>query len=110
VVRPLRNRANKHLQDRAAMRAGNWSGIVGVNPQDFAVAEGMGPILDRSREHLGATDVAIIRYRRACSRQRAHWRLATSRRGLVRFRVCALKNCWCLLKVHGRTCPLRRTR
>ena len=46
------------------MRAGNWSGIVGVNPQDFAVAEGMGPILDRSREHLGATDVAVIRYRR----------------------------------------------
>ena len=62
--RPVRNRANKHLQDRAAMRAGNWSGVVGINPQDFAVAEGMGPILDRSREHLGATDVAIIRYRR----------------------------------------------
>ena len=46
------------------MRDGNWSGVVGINPQDFAVAEGMGPIVNRSREHLGATDVAIIRYRR----------------------------------------------
>ncbi|MBV9170625.1 MAG: hypothetical protein JOZ81_11125, partial [Chloroflexi bacterium] len=64
VGRPVRNRANKHLQDRAAMRDGNWSGVVGINPQDFAVAEGMGPIVNRSREHLGATDVAIIRYRR----------------------------------------------
>ncbi|MBV9544822.1 MAG: aromatic ring-hydroxylating dioxygenase subunit alpha, partial [Chloroflexi bacterium] len=63
VGRPVRNRANKHQQDRAAMPAGNWSGVVGVNPQDFAVAESMGPILNRSREHLGATDVAVIRFR-----------------------------------------------
>jgi phthalate 4,5-dioxygenase len=63
--RPLRNRANKHLQDRAAMKAGNWSGIQGVNSQDFTVAESMGPIFDRTKEHLGASDIAVIRLRRS---------------------------------------------
>ncbi|HEX6511130.1 MAG TPA: Rieske 2Fe-2S domain-containing protein [Chloroflexota bacterium] len=62
--RPARNRDNKHLQDRAAMKAGSWTGIEGVNSQDFAMVESMGPIYDRSREHLAATDVAIIRFRR----------------------------------------------
>jgi phthalate 4,5-dioxygenase oxygenase subunit len=64
AFRPARNRANLHLQDRAAMRAGSWSGIEGVNSQDFAVVESMGPIVDRTREHLGASDVAVIRMRR----------------------------------------------
>lgn len=63
-LHPKRNRANKHLQDRAAMKAGNWSGIDGVNSQDFAIVESMGPVYDRTREHLGLTDVAIIRFRR----------------------------------------------
>ncbi len=65
AFRPARNRANLHLQDRAAMRAGtSWSGIDGVNSPDFAVVESMGPIDDRTREHLGASDVAVIRMRR----------------------------------------------
>jgi phthalate 4,5-dioxygenase oxygenase subunit len=62
--RPARNRANKHLQDRAAMKNGSWTGIEGVNSQDFAVVESMGPIYDRTREHLGSTDMAIARFRR----------------------------------------------
>jgi phthalate 4,5-dioxygenase oxygenase subunit len=62
--RPARSRANKHLQDRAAMKNGSWTGIDGVNSQDFAVVESMGPIFDRTREHLGVTDLAIIRFRR----------------------------------------------
>ena len=62
--RPARNRRNKHLQDRAAMKRGDWAGIEGVNSQDFAVVESMGPIVDRTREHLGASDVAVIRMRR----------------------------------------------
>jgi phthalate 4,5-dioxygenase oxygenase subunit len=61
---PERNRQNRHLQDRAAMRDGNWSGIPEVNCQDFTVVESMGPVVDRSREHLGASDVAVIRMRR----------------------------------------------
>src|SRR5205814_7405256 len=50
--------------DRAAMKAGNWSGIVGVNSQDFAMVESMGPIIPRHKEHLGATDIAVIAMRR----------------------------------------------
>lgn len=32
--------------------------------QDRAVTESMGPIYDRSKEHLGASDRGIIRFRR----------------------------------------------
>ena len=46
------------------MRRGNWSGVDGINSQDFAVVESMGAVYDRTREHLGLTDVAVIRYRR----------------------------------------------
>jgi phthalate 4,5-dioxygenase len=60
-----RNRANGWLQDRAAMRAGtSFTGITGIRNQDRAVQESMGPLYDRSKEHLGTSDVAIIRMRR----------------------------------------------
>ena len=63
--RPFRNRANNWLQDRAAMRRNEtFSGITGVNTEDFAAAESMGPIVDRSRQHLGPTDLAVARMRR----------------------------------------------
>lgn len=51
-------------QDRAAMKAGDWSGIVGIPNQDMACQESMGAIVDRRREHLGTSDVAVIRMRR----------------------------------------------
>jgi len=61
----VRNKANSWLQDREAMRAGkSHSGIHGVNTEDMAVQESMGAICDRSKEHLGATDLAVIRMRR----------------------------------------------
>ncbi len=52
-------------QDRAAMKAGHWSGIIGRGNayEDFAVQESMGPIVDRSREFLGSCDHVIIRAR-----------------------------------------------
>jgi phthalate 4,5-dioxygenase oxygenase subunit len=62
--RKTRVRENNWLQDRAAMRGGNWSGITGVQNQDFAVTESMGARYDRSKEHLGTSDVAVIRMRR----------------------------------------------
>ncbi|MGH7750954.1 MAG: Rieske 2Fe-2S domain-containing protein, partial [Candidatus Dormibacteria bacterium] len=37
-----------------------FTGITGVNTQDMALQEGMGPIVDRSKEHLGTSDRAII--------------------------------------------------
>ncbi len=56
--------ANGWNQDRAAMKAGSWCGIDGFQNQDVACQESMGAIVDRSQEHLGTSDVAIIRMRR----------------------------------------------
>lgn len=53
-------------QDRQAMMEGkSFSGIGGYPPlEDIAVQESMGPIYDRTREHLGTSDLAVIRMRR----------------------------------------------
>ena len=61
---PLRTRANNYLQDRQAMKVGNHTGIDGIPNQDMAMWETMGSIADRSRERLGASDVAIVQFRR----------------------------------------------
>jgi phthalate 4,5-dioxygenase len=58
------NRRNGWLIDRDAQRTQTFSGIDGVNAQDRAVQESMGPIVDRSREHLGPADRAIIAARK----------------------------------------------
>jgi len=60
----LRNRGNLYRQDRAAMRAGNFTGIRGIPNQDIAMWESMGPISDRSKERVGASDVAVVAFRR----------------------------------------------
>ena len=46
------------------MKLGNHTGIEGIPNQDIAMWETMGPIADRSRERLGASDVAIVQFRR----------------------------------------------
>jgi hypothetical protein len=46
------------------MEHGNFSGVTGASIQDRAMQEGMGPICDRTREHLGTSDKAVIYYRR----------------------------------------------
>ena len=58
-----RNANNYHL-DRQVQKTETFTGIEGVNVQDRAVQESMGPIVDRSREHLGPADKAIIQARR----------------------------------------------
>jgi phenylpropionate dioxygenase-like ring-hydroxylating dioxygenase large terminal subunit len=58
--RLLANRTNDYLLDRAVQKTQSFTGIPGVNTQDIAVQESMGPIVDRSLEHLGTTDRAII--------------------------------------------------
>jgi phthalate 4,5-dioxygenase len=61
----VRTVANDFLQDRAAMQEGrSFTGIHGLLNQDMAVQESMGRIVDRSREHLGTSDVAVIVMRR----------------------------------------------
>jgi phthalate 4,5-dioxygenase oxygenase subunit len=59
-----RTRANDWLIDREMQRTKTFTGIAGINTQDLAVQESMGSIVDRSREHLGSTDKAIIAFRR----------------------------------------------
>lgn len=53
------------LRDRALERATQFSGILGNPIQDQAVQESMGPVVDRSGEHLGPADAFIIAVRRA---------------------------------------------
>jgi len=62
--RPLRNIENDFWQDRAAMKAGNFTGISGFPNQDVAMWLTMGPIADRSRDQLGASDFAVVEFRR----------------------------------------------
>ena len=57
-------RANHYLQSRTAQRNVSYTGIWGSREQDAAVQGGMGPIVDRTKEHLGASDTAIIGMRR----------------------------------------------
>lgn len=61
----LRNKANRYQQDREEMRSQSFSGLgpVFIVHDTYAI-EGEGPVQDRSREHLGTTDIAI-----AASRQ-----------------------------------------
>jgi hypothetical protein len=42
----------------------SYTGIMGIGDQDHAVVESMGDIYDRSREHLGTSDLMVIRLRR----------------------------------------------
>ena len=58
------NNGNDHLIDREVQRTKSFSGIEGIQPQDQAVQESMGEIVDRSFEHLAASDVMIARVRR----------------------------------------------
>src|SRR5262249_2454041 len=54
---PKRNEANDYLIDRDLQRGLTYTGIWGVNDQDRAVQESMGPIYDRRQEHLGTSDL-----------------------------------------------------
>jgi hypothetical protein len=58
------NRSNNYLLDRAVQRTETFSGIDGINAQDRALQESMGRIVDRSKEHLGPADKAIIQARK----------------------------------------------
>ena len=49
--------------DRESQRNGIFSGVADFVSQDLMVTESMGPIYDRSQEHLGSTDRAITRMR-----------------------------------------------
>ena len=64
TYRPVRNKDNDYLMDREAQRRGEaYSGITGIALQDASLQESMGPIVDRSKERLVATDSGIVKAR-----------------------------------------------
>jgi len=61
TFRPLANKDNDYLIDRAAQKAGRtFSGVSGIAIQDSSLQESMGPICDRTKENLVSTDNGII--------------------------------------------------
>jgi hypothetical protein len=62
--RPLANKDNDYLIDRDAQRRGEtYSGVKGIALQDASLQESMGPVVDRTKERLVATDAGIIKAR-----------------------------------------------
>ena len=60
----VRNKSNDYLIDRALQASGkSFTGLKGFGTQDCAIQESMGPIVDRSCEHLLLGDAAIIKLR-----------------------------------------------
>ena len=63
--RLVQNADNDYLIDRGKQRRReDYTGIPGIHQQDQAVTESMGAIYDRELEHLGSSDVMLIRVRR----------------------------------------------
>ena len=63
--RSMRHKGNRYEQNRPSMRNEGYSGM-GLNfqIQDLCVTEGMGPIMDRTQEHLTAMDRPMIAARK----------------------------------------------
>jgi phthalate 4,5-dioxygenase len=65
TLRPtLQNADNDYGIDRDVQRTQTFTGINNGSIQDAAIQETMGSIFDRTLEHLGTTDTAIIQLRR----------------------------------------------
>jgi phthalate 4,5-dioxygenase len=61
----VRNQSNHYQQDRELQRTVNYTGMGGnYVVHDSCATESMGPIYDRSREHLGSSDKAVMAVRR----------------------------------------------
>jgi phthalate 4,5-dioxygenase len=60
------NRNNDYLLDYELQRTKWFFGVDhgSLGTQDLAVQESMGPVIDRSKEHLGTTDLGVIAARR----------------------------------------------
>jgi phthalate 4,5-dioxygenase len=64
--RPRAQAENDYLLDREMQKNGeSFTGLPSVFLEDQAITESMGPIYNRSNEHLGTTDTMIIYTRRA---------------------------------------------
>ena len=62
---PVRNIRNDYMLDREKQKTESFTGIMRrVSEQDAAIQDSQGPIQDRTREHLGPTDVGIVEFRK----------------------------------------------
>jgi phenylpropionate dioxygenase-like ring-hydroxylating dioxygenase large terminal subunit len=59
----IRNADNDYLQDRKMQKTVNFTGIEDFLNHDACATESMGAIFDRSREHLGVSDKAVMAVR-----------------------------------------------
>jgi hypothetical protein len=64
TTQPRANRDNEYLRDLKKQKTESFSGIDGVRDQDACVTESPGPIVDRTKEHLGTSDAAVIQMRK----------------------------------------------
>jgi hypothetical protein len=64
VVDRKYTRENDYQIDRIAQKGISYSGIADFRSQDAMATETAGPVYDRTREHLGSTDIALIRMHR----------------------------------------------
>jgi hypothetical protein len=63
--RKIRNLQNNYLQDREKQKQENFTGMGPIFlVHDACATETMGPIYDRSREHLGVSDMTVIAVRK----------------------------------------------
>jgi phthalate 4,5-dioxygenase oxygenase subunit len=65
-LRHVRSAANRYLQDRDEMKTKTFAGLGPYFPaHDCFAIESQGAIQDRTTEHLGVTDIAVIEMRKA---------------------------------------------
>jgi phthalate 4,5-dioxygenase len=72
ICRDVRHAENDYLIDREMQRTQNFTGIQVIRSQDTTMTESMGGIVDRTQEHLGTTDVAVIAARRRLIKMAGH--------------------------------------
>ncbi|WP_169569313.1 Rieske 2Fe-2S domain-containing protein [Sneathiella limimaris] len=62
---PIRNKRNNYGYNREEQETVTWTGMgLDINVHDQWACESMGAIQDRTNEHLGTTDKAIMQHRR----------------------------------------------
>ncbi|MGA2552314.1 MAG: Rieske 2Fe-2S domain-containing protein [Burkholderiaceae bacterium] len=69
TTQPVETRANDYLIDRCVQKTQTFTGIAGIRAQDAMATESAGPIADRTKEHLGTSDRAIIAMRKRLIRE-----------------------------------------
>jgi hypothetical protein len=79
-LRSRKNKSNDYGFDPHEQATATYTGMgADINVHDQWAVESMGAIQDRTREHLGQSDKAIVQYRRCCGRRSRRSPAAKSR-------------------------------